>query len=75
MDSVPPESLDEDVKVCVDCPATVEAKGVGDTLVAIQTGWRLTRGPDIEGRINPINLQWRCPKCWAAYRRKKPAGR
>jgi hypothetical protein len=64
-----PEAPANDVKVCVGCAATVETKGLGDTLVAIQTGWRLTRGPDAAGRVT---LEWRCPKCWKRYRPKTP---
>ena len=64
-----PEPSTEELKICVGCGSAVETKGISDTLVAIRTGWRLTRGADVDGHIV---LEWRCPGCWAKYKVKAP---
>ncbi len=38
------------------------------TLISSQHGWRLSRAFDATGaRV----LEWRCPRCWTARRKKQ----
>lgn len=54
---------------CVDCGTHVPPQDDESALISMKYGWRLTRRVDERGAAV---LEWRCPKCWAAYRQRNP---
>jgi hypothetical protein len=53
---------------CVDCGKKPPATDTNYTLISARHGWRLTRGPDRDGQRV---MEWRCPACWQAHRKKQ----
>jgi len=54
---------------CVDCGLRVPPQDDDSTLISMKYGWRLTKRPGPDGRDAH---EWRCPRCWAAYRAANP---
>ena len=55
---------------CVGCgKAQPESESVY-TLIGGKSGWRVTRQKEASGLIT---TQWRCPDCWAAFRKTSRA--
>jgi hypothetical protein len=52
---------------CVSCGAKSPLTETNYTLISPRHGWRLTRGTDAGGKKT---AEWRCPTCWASYRKK-----
>jgi hypothetical protein len=52
---------------CVDCDKQPPEAESAYTLIGGKSGWRLTRRRDAAGGVIP---EWRCPDCWAVFRRK-----
>lgn len=52
---------------CVDCGKNPPPTETNYTLISARHGWRLTRAPDRDGQRV---MEWRCPDCWQAYRKK-----
>ncbi len=52
---------------CVDCGKPAPTTDTNYTLISARHGWRLTRAPDRDGRRI---MEWRCPTCWQAHRKK-----
>ncbi len=50
---------------CVDCGTQVPPQDDESALISMRYGWRLTRKTGSDGEAE---LEWRCPKCWLAYR-------
>ena len=50
---------------CVDCGTRVPPQDDESALISMKYGWRLTRKLGEDGASI---LEWRCPKCWKAYR-------
>ena len=53
---------------CVDCGKKAPATDTNYTLISSRHGWRLTRGADKAGQRV---MEWRCPSCWLAHRKKQ----
>lgn len=53
---------------CVDCGSHAPRTQTAHTLISSKHGWRLSRARATEG----YSFQWRCPKCWAAYKARTP---
>jgi hypothetical protein len=53
---------------CVDCGKAPPITETNYTLISARHGWRLTRGADRDGQRV---MEWRCPNCWLAYRKKQ----
>ena len=51
--------------VCVGCRAPAPETHTTHTLIGAKHGWRVLRRPERKG---PEALEWRCPRCWAAYK-------
>jgi hypothetical protein len=56
---------------CVDCGMLPPETESAYTLIGGKAGWRLTRHRSNEGLIV---AEWRCPDCWAKFKRANPAG-
>jgi hypothetical protein len=52
---------------CVDCAKLPPDAESAYTLIGGKSGWRLTRHRDAAGAVIP---EWRCPECWAVFRKK-----
>jgi len=52
--------------LCVACGADAPPTSTAFTLISQEFGWRLARRERANGEIA---IEWRCPACWAAYRR------
>ena len=52
---------------CVDCGTRVPPQDDESALISMKYGWRLTRRLAEDGSSV---LEWRCPKCWTAYRER-----
>jgi len=52
---------------CVDCGKEPPETETEYTLISSRHGWRLTRGADLNGQRV---MEWRCPACWLAHRKK-----
>lgn len=50
---------------CVDCGIRVPPQDDDSALISVKYGWRLTRTVGDDGAAI---LDWRCPRCWTAYR-------
>jgi hypothetical protein len=50
---------------CHDCGTRVPPQDDESALISMKYGWRLTRKVADDGSAI---LEWRCPKCWTAYR-------
>jgi hypothetical protein len=58
---------------CVDCKSDSPPTNTDFTLISTRFGWRLHRERDaVTGRWN---FEWRCPKCWEAFRGRQGADR
>jgi hypothetical protein len=55
---------------CVDCGTRVPPQDDESALISMKYGWRLTRKVEGDGSST---LEWRCPKCWTAYRDRRTA--
>jgi hypothetical protein len=55
---------------CVDCGVLSPETETNYTLISARYGWRLTRKVDATGRSQ---MEWRCPRCWEAFRRAQTA--
>ena len=53
---------------CIDCGKKPPPTDTNYTLISARHGWRLTRGADHDGQRV---MEWRCPSCWQAYRKKE----
>lgn len=53
---------------CVDCRKVSPETSTDYTLISAKFGWRLTRIQTAEGNYG---LEWRCPSCWAEYKKAK----
>ncbi|HEY8038145.1 MAG TPA: hypothetical protein VIF15_00050 [Polyangiaceae bacterium] len=51
----------------MDCGVRVPPQDDESALISMKYGWRLTRKVDAKGAAT---LEWRCPKCWAQFRKK-----
>ena len=58
--------MNEKAQRCVGCAAEPPASNGDSTLVSAR-GWRLTAAV---GEGGSKLMQWRCPTCWARYRRR-----
>jgi hypothetical protein len=56
---------------CVDCGTRVPPQDDESALISMKYGWRLTRTTAPDGAAV---LEWRCPKCWAAFRERRGPG-
>ncbi len=54
-------------RICVTCGEPSPETETNYTLISAAYGWRLSRTLDDQGQVK---MEWRCPKCWAVYRRK-----
>lgn len=52
---------------CFDCGAEAPTTETEYTLIAGKAAWRCVRGTSGTGETV---MEWRCPACWAEYRRK-----
>jgi hypothetical protein len=77
MGSEPPPSGDafdddEDFDVarrqCVDCHTLAPPTNTAHTLISAAHGWRLHRRNLVGGKVE---FEWRCPKCWLAFKRTR----
>jgi hypothetical protein len=64
------ETLELMLQECVDCKRTSQETNSSFTLIS--TAWRLTREKLPDGTIAGV---WRCPECWAAFKRKQKEAR
>jgi hypothetical protein len=55
---------------CVDCGTRVPPQDDESSLISMKYGWRLTRKLADDGASI---LEWRCPRCWMAYRDTRTA--
>jgi hypothetical protein len=55
-------------QTCVGCGKTSPETETEYTLISAQFGWRLTRSTAADGSLI---LQWRCPTCWAEFKRSQ----
>jgi len=55
--------------VCVGCRAPAPETHTAHTLIGSKHAWRVLRRPERKG---PEAFEWRCPRCWAAF--KAPRG-
>ncbi|MBI2394736.1 MAG: hypothetical protein HYV09_34525 [Deltaproteobacteria bacterium] len=60
--------MDDKRYACVDCRARAPEVETEYTLISSRFGWRLTRKIDRDGTIQ---LEWRCPTCWARRKQEK----
>jgi len=58
---------DDDVQ-CVGCGRMSPQTETNYTLISAQHGWRLTKASDRNGQVL---MEWRCPICWAVFRKKQ----
>lgn len=49
----------------MDCRALSPETETNYTLIGSRYGWRLTKRRDARGKVA---MEWRCPKCWRAYK-------
>ena len=56
---------------CADCGKLPPpgAKSAPYTLIGGKSGWRLTRHRDAGGLVIS---EWRCPECWAVFKKATP---
>ena len=59
------ELVEAPVLHCMGCRRRAPANASPFTLISSKHGWRVRRTPEVSGRAG---LEWRCPKCWAAYK-------
>lgn len=59
---------DERSYQCIDCRAKSPVVETEYTLISSRFGWRLSRRV---GRDGVLNLEWRCPTCWARFKSEK----
>jgi cytochrome c5 len=57
--------MSDHATACCECGASAPNVNTNYTLIS-QTGWRLSRAPNVGGTIV---MEWRCPACWA---KRKP---
>jgi hypothetical protein len=57
-------------ETCIACHKQAPQTETDYTLISAQFGWRLTRS---YGEDGSIRLEWRCPTCWAEYKRANHA--
>lgn len=62
-------SASRNVRVCNDCKTESPEVETNYTLISSRHGWRLHRSVDSAGRTL---MEWRCPECWARFRKRKP---
>jgi hypothetical protein len=55
-------------QVCVDCGRQAPETETDYTLISARFGWRLRREKTLDGTII---LEWRCPDCWAEFKKSK----
>lgn len=60
------EEEENSSKVCIDCGARSPPTNTAYTLISSRFGWRLSRRRTESGELV---LEWRCPECWAKYKR------
>jgi hypothetical protein len=53
---------------CVDCGTRVPPQDDESALISMKYGWRLVRKVGDDGAAI---LEWRCPRCWTAYRESR----
>jgi hypothetical protein len=60
--------IEEKTIACVGCSKQAPEATGNYTLISNQFGWRLQAIERVggQGRV----LQWRCPDCWAAHKRR-----
>jgi hypothetical protein len=58
--------MNDTTQRCIGCGAEPPPTNTDFTLVSAQ-GWRLTPAMNDDGKKV---MQWRCPACWARYRRR-----
>ena len=56
---------------CVDCAARSPDVETEYTLISSRFGWRLNRRVARDGAVV---LEWRCPTCWARFKRERTPG-
>lgn len=49
----------------MDCRALSPETETNYTLISARYGWRLSKRRDARGKLI---MEWRCPKCWRAYK-------
>jgi len=54
--------------VCVGCKAHAPGTHTAHTLIGSKHGWRVMRRPGVIGRAA---FEWRCPRCWAAFKAQR----
>jgi len=55
---------------CADCGTRVPPQDDESALISMKYGWRLTKKL---GESGEAILEWRCPKCWTAFRENRGA--
>jgi hypothetical protein len=56
---------------CADCGTLSPKTDTNFTLISARYGWRLIRG--VDGTSGRSRVEWRCPRCWEAYRKHESA--
>jgi hypothetical protein len=57
----------QDHAKCIDCKKRAPTTQSDYTLISAQFGWRLSRTQLPNGTYE---VDWRCPECWAAYKKR-----
>ena len=55
-------------RFCNDCRIVSPETETEFTLISAQHGWRLSR---VFGNDGKVTLEWRCPKCWQAFKQRR----
>jgi hypothetical protein len=54
-----------DHPTCIDCQTPAPSTTTSYTLISASFGWRITRKTAADGSRQ---VEWRCPRCWRAYK-------